>query len=364
MLPELGEKIGSLKNQVASLRQKLDIDQSQSKIGKLEARSSQPDFWQDREQAQQTLRELAELKEETQSVLDLEKKVAELAELAAIAEKPAEITEVEKEIKLIMPELFKLQQLAYFSGAYDKGDAILSLHAGQGGTEACDWAEMLSRMYQRYAERKGWKTEIVDEHPGEEAGIKSMTMIVHGRNAYGHLKHERGTHRLVRLSPFNADNLRQTSFALAQVLPVLPDQSAVTIKPEEVEISFSRSAGHGGQNVNKVSTAVRLKHLPTGMIVECQTERFQEQNRKIALSILASRLWAIEEEKRQSTLKNLRGGKTMASWGTQIRSYVLHPYKLVKDLRTEYEEHDPVKILDGEIDNFILASLKSDQSGI
>jgi len=255
-------------------------------------------------------------------------------------------------------KLTGLEKIKWLSGPYDRGSAIVSIHSGQGGAEAMDWAEMLKRMYLRYCQDKGWSTEITNESPGEEAGIKTVTFTVDGTLAYGYLRRERGTHRLVRLSPFNSNNLRQTSFALVEVMPEIEAETDVVIKPDDLEIEFYRSSGSGGQNVNKVSTAVRLKHLPTGLVVESQTQRFQEQNRKLALKILKGKLWQIEEEKRLQQLKQIKGEHKAASWGNQIRSYVLHPYKQVKDLRTEFVSQQPTAVLGGELDGFIEAELK------
>src|SRR5579871_5159248 len=221
-----------------------------------------------------------------------------------------------------------------------------------------DWAEMLFRMYTRYFEKKGWNCEIIDQTPGEEAGIKSITLSVNGKYAFGLLKHEAGVHRLVRQSPFNADNLRQTSFAMLEILPQIDHDPSIEVKEEELEWDFYRSGGHGGQNVNKVSTAVRLKHLPTGIVVTCQTERFQNQNREYALKLLKAKLWALHEEERKKEEQRLKGGYKTPGWGNKIRSYVLHPYKMVKDLRTGYETSNPDAVLDGDLDGFIEEELR------
>lgn len=328
-----------LKKRATELLERLDMDAMRKHIRELEAQSMHEDFWKNPEEAAKTMQELAEFQKE-------------LAE----AEDFSLLIELDEEDK-VRSELTRLEFALYLSGPYDKGNAIVALHAGQGGTEAMDWTSMLYRMYSRYIERKGWKLEEMDYTPGDEAGIKSVTFEVNGRFAFGFLKAEAGVHRLVRQSPFNADKLRQTSFAMVEVLPIV-EEGMVDIREEELEWEFYRSGGKGGQNVNKVSTAVRLKHKPTGIVVASQAQRYQGQNRDFALKMLRAKLWEIEEERRKKEQKELRGEYKTPGWGNQIRSYVLHPYHMVKDLRTEYETSATERVLDGDIEDFILAYLK------
>lgn len=329
-----------LKTRAEKIIEKLDLTTKKQKILELQKESESADFWQDHVTASTKMKELSDLQKEVEEAEMLELLIAE-----------GEWEEIEKVVG-------KMEMLLYFSGTHDESGAILAIHAGQGGTEAMDWTEMLFRMYSRYVERKGWKMEIIDQTPGEEAGFKSITMQVDGQFAYGFLKFEAGTHRLVRQSPFNADNLRQTSFALVEVLPQIENDSDVVVKEDELEWDFYRSGGHGGQNVNKVSTAVRLKHLPSGIVVTAQSERFQGANREIALRLLKAKLWIIQEEERKKQEAALKGGYKTPGWGNQIRSYVLHPYHMIKDLRTEYETGNTDAILDGDLDGFIEEELR------
>ena len=349
------DQLEEIEKRITPLLKETNLAQKKKQAKQIKKEMEQSGFWRDKKKAQTKTQELSRLEAEIKSAESLRKS---WEDLQAMAELEME-EELNQEIKKIKKELEKVELETFLSGPYDKTDAILSIHAGQGGTEAMDWAQMLLRMYLRYGENKGWEVDIVDQTAGEEAGIKNGTLLITGPLAYGYLKGEAGTHRLVRRSPFNADKLRQTSFALVEVLPRLGEIPELEIKEDDLEWQFFRASTQGGQNVQKVATAVRLRHKPTNTVVTCQTQRYQEQNRKIALQLLQAKLWALAEARAKEEEKKLKGGRTKAAWGTQIRSYVLHPYKMVKDLRTGVETNEVDKVLDGELDDFVMAELKA-----
>lgn len=356
-MQDIKVRVDALSGRFGKLEESLNLPEKKKNLEVLEDRSTDSNLWNDQDNAKEVLRKLSDLKKELTDIDDLRGVVETLK---GLADENALTEDLESEVVGMEKLLGKFELEAFLSGEYDAKNAIVAIHAGQGGTEAMDWTSMLLRMYLRFCERRGWATQILDSTDGEEAGIKSVTFRVEGLYAYGYLKGEAGTHRLVRQSPFNADKLRQTSFALVEVLPELGDVDLpdVEIKEEDLEWSFFRSSSKGGQNVQKVSTAVRLVHKPTGMIVTSQNERFQEQNRRIALNLLRGKLWLLKKAEAENTKKGIKGDYRPASWGAQIRSYVLHPYKMVKDLRTGVETGNPDAVLDGEIDEFIEAELK------
>ncbi len=333
-------------------------------IADLERQSLVDGFWDDPQAAQQVMRRLADLKASVQPWLEAKQRAAELAELAELAaaeDDEAMAVDLERDAEKLEQELERLEFELALSGPYDESSAILAVHAGAGGTESQDWAEMLLRMFMRWAESRGYRTEILSLTPGEEAGIKSVTLEVDGRQAYGYLRSERGVHRLVRLSPFDSAHARHTSFALVEVMPEIEeDVGDVVINPDDIRVDVFNASGHGGQNVQKNATAIRITHLPTGKVVTCQNERSQHRNRESAMKVL--RAWLLEQKLEQQAEERarLKGQHVEAGFGNQIRSYVLHPYKLVKDHRTGFETTDPNAVLEGDLDPLMRAYLQWD----
>ena len=355
-MTDLKQEIKDLVRTFDGLKTSLNIKQKEDKLRELKAKSTDVDLWKRPGKARGIMQEISDLRQELEEVESLQEEIKIARELFSRDEN----AQIENDVKTIAERLKKLKRASLLSNLHDRKNAIVSIHAGQGGVEAMDWTKMLYRMYLKFSESRGWKTQVLDISSGEEAGLKSVTLKVAGPYAYGHLKKEAGTHRLVRQSPFNADRLRQTSFALVEVLPEFNkvDLPGIKISDEELEWNFFRASTQGGQNVQKVSTAVRLKHKPTGIVVTSQAERHQEQNRKLALNLLKSKLWLRKKAQDEEKKKEIKGEYRPASWGTQIRSYVLHPYKMVKDLRTQVETSDTDAVLDGKLDQFIEAELK------
>lgn len=352
------QEISAQKNEIDSAVERLNVKQLATERGDLVEESQKPDFWQDNQKASKTMQKISSLEEQTRPWLELQKNANDLEELSKMNDQSM-AKEIEQQFTQLTKSYEKLKKQMRFNRPYDSHNAVLNIHAGAGGTDAQDWAQMLLRMYTRWAENSGLKVHTIDESAGEEAGIKSVSMEVRGTHAYGKLKGEHGVHRLVRLSPFNAQNLRQTSFAKVEILPEIDEPETVPIDEKDLKIDVFRAGGHGGQSVNTTDSAVRITHLPTGIVVSIQNERSQLQNKETAMTILRSKLAQLQIEQHAEQISELKGPNEQAAWGNQIRSYVLHPYTMVKDLRTKHETSQAQDVLDGEIDPFIDAFLES-----
>ena len=366
-MDELRQRLAGLLDRVRDVQLRLDLPERERELTRLRERSADPGLWNDPEGAQELMRRVARLERQIEAWRGLERGAADLGELAALAdategeERDALAADIARELGTLEARFGELEVALILGGPYDDHGALLAIHAGAGGTEAQDWAEMLLRMYLRWGERRGYDARVVSISPGEEAGLKSVSLRLGGEDAYGLLRSERGVHRLVRISPFDASKSRHTSFALVEVMPEARESDAieVEIRPEDLRVDTYRASGHGGQNVQKNDTAVRITHLPTGMVVTCQNERSQLRNRESAIQVLRSRLLERELEQREAEMAELKGVHVAAGWGNQIRSYVLHPYRMVKDLRTGHETSDTGAVLDGEFDDFVYAWLRS-----
>jgi len=362
MLEDLKPILNDLGEKLDQMRISLEIPAKEEKIAELEYKMGEPSFWDDAAAAQKLNQELAALKGGVDTYRDLKGKYEDaetLYEMGIEENDPSMENDIRAELTLIAEGLETLQLEVLLSGDYDANDAILTLHAGAGGTEAQDWTQMLLRMYGRWAERHGFTVETADLQPGDEAGVKSATLFIKGHNAYGFLKSEKGVHRLVRISPFDAQARRHTSFSACDVMPEIDDAVEVPINMDDVRVDYFRASGAGGQHINKTSSAVRMTHEPTGIVVQCQNERSQLQNKEQCLKMLRAKLFELEQEKKEEEIAKLEGVQQKIEWGSQIRSYVFQPYTMVKDVRTNAETGNVQAVMDGELDPFIRAYLNA-----
>ena len=362
MLEDLKPILNDLGEKLDQMRISLEIPAKEEKIAELEYKMSEPSFWDDAAAAQKLNQELAALKGGVDTYRDLKAKYEDaetLYEMGIEESDPSMEGDIRAELNLIAEGLETLQLEVLLSGEYDANDAILTLHAGAGGTEAQDWTQMLLRMYGRWAERHGFTVETADLQPGDEAGVKSATLFIKGHNAYGFLKSEKGVHRLVRISPFDSQARRHTSFSACDVMPEIDDAVEVPINMDDVRVDYFRASGAGGQHINKTSSAVRMTHEPTGIVVQCQNERSQLQNKEQCLKMLRAKLFELEQEKKEEEIAKLEGVQQKIEWGSQIRSYVFQPYTMVKDVRTNAETGNVQAVMDGDIDPFIRAYLNA-----
>lgn len=332
----------------------------------METQSAQPGFWDDMEKSQKVLQKTKQLKDKVGKYENLKRSWEDAVVLIDLANEENDesmIPEIKKTVEEINNELEKMTLETLLSGPYDKNNAIMTFHAGAGGTEAQDWCEMLIRMYQMYAQKNGYSVQTLDILPGDDAGVKSATIMISGENAYGYLKSEKGVHRLVRISPFDAAGRRHTSFASIEVMPEIDDDVEINIRPEDLRVDTYRSSGAGGQHINKTDSAIRITHIPTGIVVSCQTQRSQHQNREYAMRMLKAKLAELAEQQQKEKIEDIKGVQKEIAWGSQIRSYVFHPYNLVKDHRTGYEMGNIGAVMDGDLNGFINAYLKAASLG-
>ena len=360
-LDQFKYRISGYDAQIENIKQSLDLDSKKKRIEELEADMEAPGFWDDPDKSNKAMKELKTLKDSFEGYNSLKSGLEDINTLIEMADEMQDdslISEIEDEITVFEEKMDSIRTETLLSGEYDKCNAILTLHAGAGGTESCDWCQMLFRMYTRWAEKHGYSTQTIDYLEGDEAGIKSVTIEISGDNAYGHLKSEHGVHRLVRISPFNAAGKRQTSFVSCDVMPDIDEDIDIQINDDDLRIDTYRSSGAGGQHINKTSSAIRITHLPTGIVVQCQNERSQHQNKDKAMQMLKAKLYELKLKERGELLEGIRGEVKDNAWGSQIRSYVFHPYNMVKDHRTSAETGNVQAVMDGGIDMFINAYLK------
>ncbi|WP_143115828.1 peptide chain release factor 2 [Marvinbryantia formatexigens] len=353
--------LGTYKKPLLEVRDSLDLANKEKRIEELERKMEEPDFWDDPESSQESMKTLKALKDDVETYAVLKEQYEEIETLIEMAYEENDaslILEIQETLDSFIATFENIRIRTLLSGEYDKNDAIVTLHAGAGGTESCDWAGMLYRMYTRWADKKGYTVEVLDYLDGEEAGIKSVTFEVRGENAYGYLKSEKGVHRLVRISPFNAAGKRQTSFVSCDVMPDIEEDLDIEIREEDLRIDTYRSSGAGGQHINKTSSAVRITHLPTNIVVQCQNERSQFQNKDKAMQMLKAKLYLLKQQENAEKVSGIRGEVKEIGWGNQIRSYVMQPYTMVKDHRTNAETGNVDSVMDGNIDLFINAYLK------